>query len=147
MKKGEMLASMLIIATSAHNGQFDRGGAPYILHCLKVMHYTKSDDEEILCIAVGHDLFEDTKVTPADLREAGVSDRVISGILSMTKMPGETYDEYKAKVKSNKDSTLVKMADLRHNSDIRRLKGVTDKDIARVAKYMKFFTELRETLK
>ena len=50
MKKGEMLAAMLIIATSAHNGQFDRGGAPYILHCLKVMHYTKSEDEEILCI-------------------------------------------------------------------------------------------------
>ncbi len=146
MKKGEMLASMLIIATSAHNGQFDRGGAPYILHCLKVMHYTKSDDEEILCIAVGHDLFEDTKVTHVDLREAGVSDRVISGILAMTKMPGETYDEYKAKVKGNKDSTLVKMADLRHNSDIRRLKGVTDKDIDRIAKYMKFFTELKESL-
>ena len=86
-------------------------------------------------------------MTHVDLREAGVSDRVISGILSMTKMPGETHDEYKAKVKANADSTLAKMADLRHNSDIRRLKGVTDKDIDRIAKYMKFSTELKESLK
>ena len=26
MKKGEMLANMLVIATNAHAGQFDRGG-------------------------------------------------------------------------------------------------------------------------
>ena len=30
MKKGEMLGTMLVIATNAHSGQFDRGGAPYI---------------------------------------------------------------------------------------------------------------------
>ena len=147
MKKGEMLAAMLIIATNAHAGQFDRGGAPYILHTLKVMHYTKSEDEEILCIAVGHDLFEDTSVTHEDLRAVGVSERVIDGIRALTKMPGQTYDEYKLSVKGNKDAIVVKMADLRHNSDIRRLKGVTDKDIARIAKYMKFYTELKESMK
>jgi hypothetical protein len=36
------------------------------------------------------------------------------------------------------------MADLRHNSDIRRLKGITEKDIARIEKYMKFYNELKE---
>jgi len=41
----------------------------------------------------------------------------------------------------------VKMADLRHNSDIRRLKGVSEKDIARIAKYHKFFLELKDRLK
>ena len=146
MKKGEMLSAMIILATNAHAGQFDKGGVPYILHTLKVMHYTKSEDEEVLCIAVGHDLFEDTSVTHADLRAAGISDRVIAGIRALTKMPGQTYEEYKMSVKANEDAIIVKMADLRHNSDIRRLKGVTEKDVARLAKYMKFYTELKECL-
>lgn len=146
MKKGEMLSNMLHIATDAHFGQFDKGGKPYILHCLKVMHYVKSDDEELQCIAAGHDLFEDTKVTKQDLRDRGISERVIAGIWCMTKEPGQTYEEYKEKVMSNRDSMLCKQADLRHNSDIRRLKGVTQKDIERIAKYHTFYLEISQKL-
>lgn len=146
MKKGEMLAQMLHIATTAHHGQFDKGGNPYILHPLKVMHYLKSDDEELMCMALGHDVIEDTSVTYQDLREQGISERVITGIRALTKQPGQTYDEYKAGVFASEDAMRVKMADLRHNSDIRRLKGVTDKDVARIAKYMKFYAEIRAKL-
>lgn len=145
-KKGEMLASMLHIATTAHHGQYDKGGKPYILHPLKVMHYLKSDDEELMCMALGHDVIEDTSVTYKDLREAGMSERVIDGIRALTKVPGQTYDEYKAGVFANRDAMKVKMADLRHNTDIRRLKGVSEKDIARMAKYQLFYLELRERL-
>jgi len=137
-----MLDKMLVIVTNAHHGQFDKGGNPYILHPLKVMHYLKSDDEELMCIALGHDVVEDTSVTYKDLRLAGISERVISGIRAMTKQPGQTYDEYKEQVFANKDAMRVKMADLRHNTDIRRLKGVTDKDIARMAKYHTFYLEI-----
>lgn len=144
--KGEMLGTMLVIATNAHAGQFDRGGKPYILHPLKVMHYLKTDDEELMCIALGHDVIEDTKVTYKDLREAGISDRVLEGIKALTKVPGETYDEYKLRVFDNKDAMLVKLCDLRHNTDIRRLKGVTEKDIARMAKYNTFFLEIQAKL-
>lgn len=70
MKKGHMLNTAIRIATQAHDGQYDRGGMPYILHPLKVMHYTKATDEEILCIAVLHDVVEDSDVTWSDLREA-----------------------------------------------------------------------------
>jgi (p)ppGpp synthase/HD superfamily hydrolase len=146
MKKGEMLATMLVIATNAHSGQFDKGGVPYILHPLKVMHYLKTDDEELMCIALGHDVIEDTKVTYKDLRDAGISERVIAGIKCLTKLPGQTYEEYKEGVFSSEDAMRVKMADLRHNSDIRRLKGVTDKDIARVTKYHMFYLEIRSRL-
>lgn len=142
-KRGEMLGRMLVLATCAHSGQFDRRGKPYILHPLKVMHYLKSDDEELQCIAIGHDIIEDTKMTYSDLRDAGMSERVIEGIRSLTKMPGETYEEYKQKVLSNRDSMLVKQCDLRHNSDIRRLKGVTEKDIDRIAKYQRFYMEIQ----
>jgi len=146
MKKGEMLNTMLVIATNAHSGQFDKGGNPYILHPLKVMHYLKSDDEELMCMALGHDVIEDTNVTYRDLRDAGISERVITGIHALTKQPGQTYDEYKECVFANPDAMLVKMADLRHNTDIRRLKGVTEKDIARMTKYHTFYMEIRARL-
>ena len=134
---------MLVLATNAHSNQYDRGGNPYILHPLKVMHYLRSDDEELQCIALGHDIIEDTSVTYSQLKEEGFTDRIINGIRCLTKLPGETYDEYKLQVMSNQDAIKVKMVDLRHNSDIRRLKGVTEKDIARVAKYHQFYLELQ----
>lgn len=146
LKKGEMLGRMLTIATVGHAGQYDKGGNPYILHPLKVMHYLKSDDEELMCIALGHDLFEDTKVTPEILRNEGISERVIEAIQILTKNKGESYEEYKERVFTSYDAMRVKAADLRHNSDIRRLKGVTDKDIARMAKYHQFYLEIRSKL-
>ena len=146
MRKGEMLAKMLVIVTNAHDGQFDKGGHPYILHPLKVMHYLKSDDEELMCMALGHDVIEDTSVTYEDLRKAGISERVIVGIEALTKRAGYSYEDYKKQVFSNIDAMRVKMADLRHNSDIRRLKGVGPKDLARIAKYHQFYLEIQSRL-
>ena len=141
-----MLGKMLVLATNSHDGQVDKGGKPYIMHCLKVMHYLKCEDEELMCIALGHDLVEDTKVTYHQLNEAGFTERVIQGIYSLTKQRGQTYDEYKRQVFANKDAMRVKLCDLRHNSDIRRLKGVTEKDVARIAKYHQFYLEIQEKL-
>lgn len=143
MKKGEMLDKALLIATNAHHGQFDKGGNPYILHPLKVMHYLKTDDEELMCMALLHDVIEDTNTTYQDLRDSSISERVIKALQCLTKQRGQTYEEYKGAVVSNYDAMRVKMADLRHNTDIRRLKGVTEKDIARIAKYQTFYMELK----
>ncbi len=142
MKRGELLNKMLVLATNEFSGIYDRGGAPYILHCLKVMYYLKTSDEELQCIGLGHDLVEDTDVTYVQLREMGFTERIIEGIRAMTKVPGETNDEYMVRIKANKDAILVKMCDLRHNSDIRRLKGVTAKDINRIEKYHRMHLEL-----
>lgn len=147
MKKGELLGKVLVLATNAHAGQFDRGGNPYILHPLKVMHYLKSDDEELQCIALLHDVIEDTKTTWQDLRDAGCTDRVIDTVEALTKLPGQSYDEYKLRVFANADAMKVKMADLRHNTDIRRLKGVSQKDLDRLAKYNQFYIELQTRVK
>lgn len=146
MKKGELLSKMLHLTTNAHHGQFDRGGNPYILHVMKVMHYTKTDDEELQCIALGHDVIEDTDTTYRDLRDAGFTDRIIDGIRALTKLPGQTYDEYKVGIFANKDAMRVKLADLRHNTDVRRLKGVNEKDLARMEKYHRFFIEITAKL-
>jgi guanosine-3',5'-bis(diphosphate) 3'-pyrophosphohydrolase len=146
MKKGDLLNKMLIIMVNAHAGQFDKGGQPYALHPLKVMHYLRSDDEELQCIALGHDVIEDTSVTYQELHDAGMTPRIIDGIRALTKLPGQTLNEYKQGVFSNVDAMMVKRSDLRHNTDIRRLKGVTEKDLERMAKYHVFFLELEAKL-
>lgn len=146
MKRGEMLNNMMVLVTTKFSGVFDRGGSPYVLHCLKVMHYTETDDEELLCIALGHDVIEDTDVTYELLRVMGFTTRVIEGIRAMTKVPGETNDEYVIRIKGSTDACLVKLADLRHNSDIRRLKGVTPKDIARIEKYHGMYLDIKQHL-
>jgi (p)ppGpp synthase/HD superfamily hydrolase len=110
------------------------------------MHYLKTDDEELMCIALGHDVIEDTAVTYRELKEAGISERVIAGIRALTKQPGQTYEEYKESVFANPDAMRVKMADLRHNTDIRRLKGIRDKDIERMVRYQKFYMEIQQRL-
>lgn len=144
--KGEMLSRMISLATERHAGQFDKGGRPYILHCLTVMHRLRTDDEELQCIAVGHDLIEDTATTTAELSAMGFSDRVVQGIYCLTKYEGDSTSDYRRAVKMNPDAILVKMQDLRHNSDIRRLKGVTDKDVARMIRYHEFYLDLASTL-
>ena len=138
-KPGEMLTKMITLAVNGHAGQFDRGGKPYILHCFKVMHYLDSDEEEMDCIALGHDLIEDGKITFQRLREEGMTARVIAGIRALTKLPGETEKEQLLKVLANIDACHVKLADLRHNSDLRRLKGLTEKDFARMQKYQRWY--------
>jgi GTP diphosphokinase / guanosine-3',5'-bis(diphosphate) 3'-diphosphatase len=143
MKKGELLDRMLVLVTTKFAGIYDKAGQPYVLHCLKVMYYVKSEDEELLCIALGHDLLEDTNVTYEYL-EINFNKRIADGILAMTKHVALPPEFYLEQIKKNPDAIRVKLADLRHNSDIRRLKGVTQKDIERIVKYHKMYLELKE---
>jgi guanosine-3',5'-bis(diphosphate) 3'-pyrophosphohydrolase len=146
MKRGEMLSAAIHIATNAHHGQFDKGGNPYILHPFAVMGLLEVEDEELQCMALLHDVVEDTNITYNELRDAGMSDRVIEGVKILTKQRGQSYEEYKALVFSSRDAMIVKMADLTHNTDIRRLKGVSQKDIERMTKYHVFFLEIKSKL-
>ena len=138
------LDKMITLAVKAHRGQLDKGGMPYILHPLAVMGMISStDDIELLCIAVGHDLLEDTDVTVKTLGEWGFTDRVIDGIKHLTKVPGELYDVYKDRVKESPDAVKVKIADLMHNMDLSRLgRKPTDYEVERYEKYSAFLMEL-----
>lgn len=142
----QLLAKAIALASEKHMGQFDKGGMPYVLHPLKVMHYLKSTDMELMSIAVMHDVVEDTDVTFQELVEMGFSSRVIEALKLLTKMPGQTAQEYLDGIKSNKDAIAVKLADLRHNSDIRRLKGISEKDVVRMKKYNSMYLELKDLI-
>ena len=138
------LDKMITLAVKAHRGQLDRGGMPYILHPLAVMGMISStDDIELLCIAVGHDLLEDTDVTEKTLGEWGFTVRVIAGIIALTKMDGEPYELYKYRVKANPDAVRVKICDLSHNMDLSRLgRKPTDYEVERYERYAAFKLEL-----
>lgn len=141
-----MLSAAIHVATNSHHGQFDKGGNPYILHPFAVMGLLETVDEELQCMALLHDVVEDTRITYQELRDAGMSDRVLEAVKVLTKQRGQSYEEYKTAVFSSKDAMIVKMADLTHNTDIRRLKGVSQKDIERMTKYHTFFLEIKSKL-
>ena len=147
LTQSQMLSKMIALASFQHANQYDKAGMPYILHCLKVMDYLNTNDLELMCIAVGHDLLEDTAVSSKDLYDLGFPPRVVQGIEDLTKVPGISYEDYVAGIKRNYDAIVVKIADLKHNSDISRLKGVTEKDIKRTVKYYELYLELEATMK
>lgn len=146
----QMLSNAIAFATEKHDGQFDKSGLPYILHVLKVMHYLKTEDEELMCIAVLHDVIEDCFKNIDEgitaLQNIGMTPRIIKGVTDMTKRKDQTYEEYVDNLIKNVDAIIVKMRDLRHNMDIRRLKGVTEKDLKRIEKYAKTYTRLEKEL-
>jgi len=139
----KLLSEAIKLATNFHDGQFDKAGVPYILHCIKVMHYLKTDDEELQCIAILHDILEDTKCTDINLKQAGMTQRIIDGVISLTKVKDISTENYLNQILKNKDAIKVKMADLRHNSDIRRLKSVRQKDFDRIVKYHQMYQILK----
>lgn len=149
LKKGELLGIAISLAVEAHEGQFDKGGNPYILHPLKVMHYMNTDDELEQACAVLHDAVEDNKkFTWEYLRSKHIPEECITTLKLLTKVPGQTEEEYQVGVLSEVRAMRVKKRDLRHNSDIRRMKNreITEKDIERITKYMKFHARIEARL-
>lgn len=134
-----ILAIAIQFAATKHQTQTDKGGKPYILHPLRMMMRLRTTDEELMAIAILHDVVEDCGVSFDDLRTIGMTDRVIAGVRLLTKQAGDTYEQFIDRLAYNLDALLVKREDLRDNSDITRLKGITAKDLARMQKYMDAF--------
>ena len=139
-----MLGKAIALTSDKFVDVTDKGGKPYILHCLHVMNKVRHLGLEVMQIAVMHDLVEDTDVTLNDLKGMGFSDRVINGVAAMTHEKGVPYMDYIKKSAANPDARAVKMADLKHNSDLTRLKGHSQKDFDRLAKYALAFQYLKD---
>ncbi len=128
------------IAIKAHQGQFDKADQPYITHPEFVASQVTGDEAK--AVAWLHDVVEDTPVTFDDLRAAGLSENVIAGIDAITKREGEDYETYLERVAANPLARAVKLADLTHNMDTRRLKVITEKTKERLEKYQFAFFKL-----
>jgi (p)ppGpp synthase/HD superfamily hydrolase len=123
----------IAIAATAHAGQRDKAGEPYILHPLRVMLRLSSEEERI--VAILHDVVEDTDWTFERLREEGFSNEVVDAIDSVTKREGETYNDFVDRAGRNAIGRRVKLADLEDNSDLSRIAKPTQKDYQRLEKY------------
>lgn len=139
----------MALAAETHKDQFDRGGKPYILHPMRIAMRLRTNDDELMCIAILHDVVEDSKgdVTFDHLVELGFSNRVIDALRLLTHDPSEDYMVYVERIATNYDALRVKMEDLRDNSDITRLKGVREKDFKRLEKYSKAYLFLVDARK
>ena len=128
------------IAYAAHHGQVDKGGIPYIFH---PMHLAEQmDDEYSTCVALLHDVVEDTDVTLEQLA-AIFPGPVIHAVSLMTHGKDEPYAEYVARVATDPIAKKVKLADLRHNSDQTRM---PDADPAKLAYFQEKYRKAFEIL-
>nr|WP_248628950.1 HD domain-containing protein [Enterococcus cecorum] len=132
----------LAIAKDAHKGQVDKAGVDYIQHPLFVASLVEG--ELAKTVALLHDVVEDSDWTLEDLRKEGLPEEVVQAVGILTKKRNEKYEEYILRVKQNPLARQVKLADLKHNSDLSRLANVTDRDRKRVAKYQKAIAYLSE---
>ena len=105
-----------------HHGQYDKIGAPYILHPVFVAEQMDTEEETI--VALLHDVVEDTAITLDDLRDKGYSDEIVIAIDALTRRTDETYSAYIERLSNNKLARHVKIADLQHNLDPERTKMI-----------------------
>ncbi len=108
------------IAYDAHAGQLDPCGVPYIFHPFHLAE--QMDSEAAVCVALLHDVIEDTSVTESELRQE-FSDEIVDAVVLMTHRESEDYGEYLLRIKQNSLALAVKKADVEHNSDESRLVG------------------------
>ena len=142
----KLLSKMLALVATKFEDKLDKQGKPYFLHCLHVMKNCKLEDENSLCIAVGHDLLEDIESITLDFLYHEFNPIIANGINSLTHKKGQSYEDYIKEIGSLSMAypylAKIKLADLRHNMDANRLKGLAKKDFDRMEKYMKAYTYL-----
>ena len=122
----------LNICFQAHKDQMDKSGCPYVFHPFHLAE--QMDDEQSVIVALLHDVVEDTEMTFEDL-EKEFDHEIIEALKLLTHEDDVDYFEYVGKIKENKLARKVKLADLKHNSDLTRLDVITDKNMQRYEKY------------
>ncbi len=136
----ELTVKAMNLAYNAHHGQFDKGGVPYIFHPI---HLAESMDDEVsTCVALLHDTVEDTDVTLAQL-EKEFPREIVEAVALLTHNEDVEYFEYIRSIKQNPIAVKVKLADLAHNGDPKRIcnQGNAEKRNAKYAAARKILTE------
>lgn len=131
----ELLNRAIKLAEKYHEGQFDKGGYPYIGHPLRVMEGVETIEEKVL--AVLHDVLEDCDVSREQLIKDGIPEDLVVKLEILCKGKNEDYFDYIDRIKMDKSTINVKLSDLKDNMNLDRLKGDTEADRKRFEKYKK----------
>ena len=132
----------LKLCFEAHKDQTDKSGMPYVFHPFHLAE--QMETEETTVVALLHDVAEDTDYTLEDLKNMGFGEAVTDALALLTHDDAVEYMDYVRAIKGNPIAKAVKLADLRHNSDISRLDVVDEKALARREKYRQAMTLLEE---
>jgi (p)ppGpp synthase/HD superfamily hydrolase len=137
------LQEAIALAVTAHQGQFDKAGEPYILHPLAVMLSIDPWLTEQRIVAVLHDVLEDSDLSAEDLLRRGCPGEIVEALVVLTHRKGQSYAEYIRDIKANPIAAAVKLADLRHNTSMERLLRLDQPTVKRLlAKYEPAIKEL-----
>jgi len=113
----KMWRACYTLARRYHKGQKRSDGKPYFKHHVMQVagYFIKKKDWKRACVAVLHDVVEDTPCTRAMLSIAGVPPRICDAVYAITKQPGEPYEDYLGRVMGNTLAWKVKIQDVLHN--------------------------------
>jgi (p)ppGpp synthase/HD superfamily hydrolase len=137
-----LIDKSLAIALRAHTGVLDKAGHAYILHPLRIMAKMTIDHE--MSAALLHDVLEDSDITASELLAEGIPSIVVEAVLCLTKKADENYQDFVLRAKHNAIARKVKIADIEDNINVLRLPSLTEKDLARIAKYHAAWQVLNE---
>ena len=132
------LGKAIALASKCFVDTNDRGGQPYILHCLYVMNKVSHLGNTAMIAAVLHDVIEDCEsqgITYEYLSKEGFSSEVLLILQLLTHRKDTDYMTYIKAIAVHPIASAIKRADLEHNSQITRLKGLRAKDFDRLQKY------------
>lgn len=138
----DLTKKALKLCFEAHKNQVDKSGLPYVFHPFHLAEQML--DEETTVAALLHDVVEDTPYSIQELRDMGFPEAVLTAVELMTRDNGVPYLEYIGQLKENSIARTVKLADLRHNSDLSRLDFVDENALKRVEKYQKAIVILED---
>ena len=97
-----LVSKCLDIAIKAHAGQYRRDGVTsYIYHVYEVAKRVKKFDDDHVCVALLHDVIEDSDITSYDLLKEGVPMHIVTAVSLLTKPKyfEMTYKKYLVEVK------------------------------------------------
>lgn len=134
-------------AKFAHDGQRDRGGAPYFDHPERVASRVSDayDDRILTAIAYLHDTVEDGGFTISDIKMffPDVVWKVVEILTRGKTVPREEYIDHVAK---NYLAAKVKICDLEDNIDLGRIPNPSTKDYERRDRYLAEYRILNEAI-
>ena len=137
----ELTKKALKLCFTVHKEQVDKSGLPYVFHPFHLAE--QMEDEQTTVVALLHDVVEDSDLTLNDLRQMGFPDPIIAALALLTHDPAVEYMDYVRAIKDNPIARAVKLADLKHNSDLTRLDTVDEKALTRREKYLHAMTLLK----
>lgn len=130
------------ICFAAHKDQTDKSQLPYVFHPIHLAEQMQT--EETVITALLHDVVEDSSYTLQNLRNYGFPETVLEAVSLLTHEKAVPYFSYIANIKQNPIARAVKLADLKHNSDLSRLDKIRTADLERRQKYLRAIAILED---